>query len=138
MSIVTQKPAHIAYYHQRVVLSLTGEFELPRKKRSTLSWFLIAILYFACQAILYAQDRSAATSPATPWEHLTLEGALLLAVGQQYRENRSLQAANMKLATDSATALANATAKFEAVVNALERVSERVSQALALLNQRRD
>lgn len=110
---------------------------MPQKKRSYFPWFLIAILYFASQAILYAQDRSAA-NPATPWDHLTLEGALLIAVAAQYRENRNLQAANMKLATDSATALANATAKFEAVVNALERVSERVSQALALLNQRRD
>jgi hypothetical protein len=95
--------------------------------------FGLAVLYVSGQAILYSQDRiqEPPAVGATPWDHLTLEGALVIAIGAlasvvalQYRENRSKEAMNMKLATDAATTIAKATSQLELVAAALERFRE--------------
>lgn len=92
-------------------------------------WLVIAITYFLAQAVLYSQDRAqAAGAPAsTPWEHLTLEGCLLVAVGVLYRENRAREANTTKLAVDAAASQAKAIELMENVTQALERLAEQVA-----------
>lgn len=93
-------------------------------------WVFIAGFYFFAQAALYAQDRqnSAQQTADTPWEHLTLEAALVVAVGVQYRENRQKEVAATKMATDAAGAIARATEIMENVTEALERLTGKVEQ----------
>lgn len=95
-------------------------------------WFGIAFAYFSAQCLLYAQDRAAQQqqwpSTPTPWEHLSLESALAIAVGVQYRENRAKEAAATKMATDAAAAIQKATSIMEQVTAAMERLASKVDQ----------
>jgi len=98
-------------------------------KRVIPLWILLAGFYIFAQAALYAQDRQSPTpGQDTPWEHLTLEGALALAVAVQYRENRQKEAASTKLSTDAAAAITKATEIMEQVTAALERLSGKVER----------
>jgi len=93
-------------------------------------WICIAGLYIFGQAALYAQDRSPTqtSTEETPWQHLSLEGALAIAVGVQYRENRQKEESSVKLSSDAAAAIARATEIMENVTGALERLSGKVDQ----------
>lgn len=99
--------------------------------RMWLVW--LAIGYFCVQSLVYAQDhrQQAQTGQAgeqTPWEHLTLESALAIAVAVQYRENRAKEAAATSRDRDMSAMIAKATAILEQATAALERLSERVDQ----------
>jgi hypothetical protein len=89
-------------------------------------WIGIALFYVWAQAALYAQDRSSPQTHDTPWEHLTLEGALIIAVGVQYRENRARELNTLQMAKDAAAAMASATKVMESVTTNLEKLSSKV------------
>ena len=75
--------------------------------RSGKWWWYVCLVYFGAQCLLYSQVIKTAdngTSSQTPWEHLTLESALVIAVGVQYRENRAKEAAAIQMAKDAAAA----------------------------------
>ena len=100
-------------------------------------WLGIAFFYVLSQAALYAQDRTVGARTDTPWEHLTLEGALLVAVAVQYRENRKRDESTIKLATDAAAALASATKVMESVTANLETLSLKVAECPVRLEDSR-
>jgi hypothetical protein len=66
--------------------------------------------------------------PETPWQHLSLEGALAIAVGVQYRENRQKEAAATALSRDAAAAITRATEIMSNVTKALEILTEKVEE----------
>jgi len=91
-------------------------------------WLVLVLLYIGAQAVLYGQDsltRAGAVSD-TPWEHLTLEGALALAVAVQYKENRAKEAVARQLAVEAAAAITKATAMMVDVTAALERLCNKI------------
>ena len=90
-------------------------------------WLLCAFFFYVLgQARLYGQLSVSPASAETPWEHLTLEAALALAVGVQYRENRQKEAIARQLATEAAAAIAKATQMMVDVTQALERLNQKV------------
>ena len=109
-----------------------NKLQVGRFKIGTLVlWICISFLYVFGQAVLYAQDRPTQqgdAGPETPWQHLSLEGALAIAVGVQYRENRQKEASATKLSTDAAAAITRATEIMSNVTEALERLSNKVEQ----------
>lgn len=97
------------------------------RKRTAFLWLFI-VCYFPAQVFLYGQDHAPSGSTLTPWDHLTLEGALVIAIGAlstvvtvQYRENR-------KKDQDWAAALARVTEVMVQQTEALERLSEKVEK----------
>ena len=97
--------------------------------RSGKWWWYVCLAYFGAQCLLYSQVIKTAdngTSSQTPWEHLTLESALVIAVGVQYRENRAKEAAAIQMAKDAAAAIQKATLIMEATTTAMERLSQKV------------
>ena len=99
-----------------------------RKETRMALWVLGIGLYLVCQINLYGQDSSAVKSVVadTPWEHLTLEGALALAVAVQYRENRAKETVARLLAVEAAGAITRATAMMVDVTGALERLCSKI------------
>jgi hypothetical protein len=90
-------------------------------------WFFVAVFgYLAVQTVLYAEETAHPQVAETPWEHLTLEAALALAVGVQYRENRAKEAMFSKMASDASAAIERATQTMLQVTTALERLAEKV------------
>ena len=98
----------------------------PERRMSL--WVLGVVFYISGQALLYGQVPTAQT-PETQqqWEHLTLEGALVLAVAVQYRENRAKELVARQIASESATAIAKATALMGDVTSALEKLSNKIA-----------
>ena len=107
----------------------TRDSYMLRKERWRMGlWLIIVLLYVGGQAYLYGQGVSPQSSAAsdTPWEHLTLEGALALAVGVQYRENRAKEAVARQLAVEAAAAITKATSLMVDVTAALERLCSKI------------
>lgn len=91
-------------------------------------WVLGIGLYLVCQVALYAEESPVPSRVVseTPWEHLTLEGALALAVAVQYRENRAKEGVARQLAVEAAAAISKATTMMVDVTGALERLCLKV------------
>lgn len=103
--------------------------KLPYKHCSVgVLWLTISSVYLLGQSALYAQDNTTPYEEKTPYEHLTLEAALLLAVGVQYRENRKKEDQAAIMSKDAAAAIARATEIMENVTTALERLTVKVEQ----------
>lgn len=93
-------------------------------------WLVLILLYVGAQALLYGQSSAAEAGAAsdTPWEHLTLEGALALAVAVQYRENRAKEVVARQLAVEAAGAITRATTMMVDVTAALERLCTKIER----------
>ena len=91
-------------------------------------WMIIVFLYVGGQAYLYGQGSAPQSNmpSGTPWEHLTLEGALAIAVGVQYKENREKEAVARQLAVEAAAAITKATNMMVDVTAALERLCAKI------------
>lgn len=99
----------------------------PRNRRVVV-WCFAVFCYVFFQAVLYGQTPTRQSFTDTPWEHLTLEGALALAVAVQYRENRAKEAVARELATQAAQAIERATNMMADVTKALERLASKVEE----------
>ena len=100
---------------------------LCSEERRMSLWVLGVVFYISGQALLYGQVPTAQT-PETQqqWEHLTLEGALVLAVAVQYRENRAKELIARQIASESSAAIARATTLMGDVTMALEKLSNKI------------
>ena len=101
---------------------------LRKERWRMILWIMIVFLYVGAQAFLYGQGplTQVGRSSDTPWEHLTLEGALALAVAVQYRENRAKEEVARQLAVDAAAAITKATGMMVDVTGALERLCDKI------------
>ncbi len=102
-------------------------------ERRLVVWAFGIGFYVLFQALLYGQGTSMSTQQATdtPWEHLTLEGGLALAVAVQYRENRGKETEARQLAAQAAAQIEKATGMMADVTRALERLSNKIDECPA-------
>ncbi len=112
---------------------------MKQSRRGRVLWVSIVFCYVFFQVALYAQDQRTdlgnTQQSSTPWEHLSLEGALALAVGVLYRENRSKESQAAQTATSAAAAITKSTDTMEAMTKALERLTGKVENCPVRLGQ---
>lgn len=91
-------------------------------------WVACILIYGCTQAVLYGQTPTNGQASGTPWEHLSLEGALALAVSVQYRENRAKEQTAKELATEYREALTKVMGMVGDLVQAVDRLSGRIDR----------